>query len=86
VHQPTGYGPSTPQPFPRIPNVTSKNLTQAKRILRDAGFKVTVKKQNSITQKDGDIVSQDPPAGTEVRPGRTVTLVLIHNPCASSCY
>lgn len=67
------------QPFPKVPDVTSKNLTQAKRILRKAGFAVVVRKQNSTTKRHGDIISQNPPGGTEVRPGRTVTLVVIDN-------
>ena len=69
------------KPLPRIPNVRSKNLDQAKRTLRNADFKVSVRKRNSTTQRDGDIVSQNPPGGTQARPGRTVTLVVIHNVC-----
>ena len=66
------------QPFPKVPNVTSKNLTQARRTLRNAGFTVAIRKKNSTTQRDGDIVSQNPSGGTQARPGRTVTLVVIH--------
>jgi hypothetical protein len=69
------------QPFPRIPNVTTKKLTQARRILRNAGFRVAVKKQESTTQREGDIVSQNPPGGTEARPDRLVTLIVINNIC-----
>lgn len=69
------------QPLPRIPNVTTKNLTQARRILRNAASEVAVTKRDSTTQRDGDIVSQRPSGGTEARPGRTVTLVVIHNVC-----
>ena len=58
--------------------MTSKNLTQARRTLRNAGFTVAIRKQNSTTQRDGDIVSQTPPGGTQARPGRTVTLVVIN--------
>jgi beta-lactam-binding protein with PASTA domain len=69
------------QPLPRIPNVTTKNQTQAKRILKNAGFRVAVKKQNSTTQRDGDIVSQSPSGGTQARPDRLVTIVVINNTC-----
>ena len=69
------------QPFPRIPDVTAKNLTQARRILKNAGFSVTVKKQDSTTQREGDIVSQSPSGGTEARSDRLVTLVVINNVC-----
>ena len=79
VEQGTAVGLVVAQPFPRIPNVTAKNLRQAKRTLRNAGFNVDVKQQQSTTQRDGDIVSQRPSGGTEIRPGRTVTLVVINN-------
>jgi PASTA domain len=79
VEQGAAIGLVVAQPFPRIPNVTAKNLSQAKRTLRNAGFKVEVKQQQSTTQRDGDIVSQSPSGGTQIRPGRTVTLVVINN-------
>jgi PASTA domain len=79
VEQGTAVGLVVAQPFPRIPNVIAKNLSQAKRTLRNAGFNVDVKQQQSTTQRDGDIVSQRPSGGTQVRPGRTVTLVVINN-------
>jgi hypothetical protein len=71
------------QAFPRIPNVTSKNLVQARRILRNADFEVTVRKRDSTTQRDDDIVSESPSGGTEARPGRMVTLVVINNICTA---
>lgn len=79
VEQGTAVGLVVAHPFPRIPNVTAKNLSQAKRTLRNAGFNVEVKRQQSTTQRDGDIVSQRPSGGTQIRPGRTVTLVVINN-------
>ena len=79
VEQGTAIGLVVAQPFPRIPNVIAKNLSQAKRTLRNAGFNVDVEQQQSTTQRDGDIVSQRPSGGTQVRPGRTVTLVVINN-------
>ena len=69
------------KPFPRIPGVLSKNLSQAKRTLRGVGFDVDVLQRDSTTEPDGDVVLQRPPAGTEARPGRVVTLFVINNVC-----
>ncbi|HUF57956.1 MAG TPA: PASTA domain-containing protein [Actinomycetota bacterium] len=69
------------QPLPRVPRVIANNLAQAKRILRNAGYKVDVRQQNSTTARDGDLVTQTPAAGTGLRPGRTVRLVVINNIC-----
>ena len=69
------------EPLPVVPNVLSKNSDQAKRALRNAGYDVEVRKQESTTQPDNDVVAQNPSGGAELRPGRTVTITVINNVC-----
>jgi PASTA domain-containing protein len=42
---------------------------------------VDVRLQDSTPQRDGDIISQNPAGGTEARPGRVVSLIVINNIC-----
>jgi hypothetical protein len=63
------------QPLPTIPNVVGKDVHAATRILEGKNFDVRVKKQASSAAKDR-VLSQSPSAGTQARPGRTVTLTI----------
>jgi len=69
------------KPLPRVTNVVSKNRKQATQLLKKQGFVVVVHLQDSTTQPDGLVLSQSPAAGTELRPGRKVTLLVVNNVC-----
>lgn len=62
--------------YPQIPNIVGESLSQARRILKHAGFDVgDVRKQTSSQPKD-TVISQTPVAGTGAQPGRYVNLVI----------
>jgi hypothetical protein len=63
------------QPIPRVPNVVGLSQAKATARLKAAGYKVTVKKQES-SQPVGMVLSTSPPAGSERLSGRTVTIVV----------
>jgi beta-lactam-binding protein with PASTA domain len=63
------------QPLPKIPNVVGKTLANAKRALKNAGFKLGKVTLQTSSKKKGTVLAQSPDAGTSARPGRTVLLV-----------
>ncbi len=71
-------GPS-PVPVPRVTRLTEEEATS---VLTDAGFLVAVQEDVSDTVPRGEVISQDPPKGTEVQPGNTVTIVVSQGPPA----
>src|SRR5436190_9788954 len=58
-----------------VPGVVGKDKDAARGALEDAGFKVTVEKQESDKPKD-QVISQDPPANTGVNKGSRVTITI----------
>ncbi len=62
-------------PFPHTPNVAGDLLAQARQKLKDAGFSVQTKDLFS-SQRRGTVLGQHPAAGTQLRPGRAVSLTL----------
>lgn len=66
-----------PRPVPRVTRMTEE---QATNVLTDAGFLVAVEEEVSEEVPRGDVISQDPPKGTEVQPGNTVTIVVSLGP------
>ena len=63
-----------PQTTP-VPDVTGLTTADAKTTLTDAGFKVTVTKQDTDVQTfDGVVISQDPPGNTQQDPNTVITL------------
>lgn len=58
-----------------VPDVEAQRLAQARRDLRDAGLSVAVSKRPS-DETPGTVLAQRPIAGLDVRPGRTVRLVV----------
>lgn len=58
-----------------VPDVEGRRLAQARRDLRDAGLVVTVSKRPS-DETPGTVLAQRPISGIDVRPGRTVRLVV----------
>jgi hypothetical protein len=58
-----------------VPDVEGRRLTQARRDLREEGLSVTVSKRPS-DEPPGTVLAQRPISGLDVRPGRTVRLVV----------
>src|SRR5436190_3262353 len=58
-----------------VPPVVGKDKDAARGALEDAGFKVTVQKQESDAPKN-QVISQDPPANTGVNKGSRVTITI----------
>lgn len=63
-----------------VPNVAGRTEADARSLLEDAGFVVTVTYSESSTVTEGNVISQNPSAGTQVAPGTTVTLVVAKAP------
>jgi len=59
-----------------VPNVVNKSEDSARLSLIDAGFKVSVKTEESATVQTGYVISQSPGAGTDAQKGSTVTLTI----------
>lgn len=59
-----------------VPDVVGKSESEAEKLIRDAGLKVTHDTANSDTVADGDVISSNPVAGTEVDEGTSVTIVV----------
>ncbi len=60
-----------------VQDVTSQAEGQARRALERQGFRVQVVPQDTEDPTlDGIVISQDPPGGTELEPGETITLVV----------
>jgi serine/threonine-protein kinase len=61
----------------KVEDVTDKSEEQAKAILTSQGFKVSVRKGDTVpTDQAGKVKSQDPPGGTPLVKGKTVTIVV----------
>jgi resuscitation-promoting factor RpfB len=67
------------KPFPHVPGLVGQKVNGAKDDLRGAGFTVVVQLQESSTST-GTVLYTIPPAGTQVRPGATITLVVAKAP------
>jgi beta-lactam-binding protein with PASTA domain len=63
-----------------VPSVEGLSAAQASGRLRTAGFKPTSRAQPSSTTRPGDAIGTDPPAGTEVRLGKPVTVLVSSGP------
>ena len=64
-----------------IPDVSGKSLAEAKKTLKDAGFKTkTVSNSTRITSRTGIVIGTDPPAGTRVERGQSVTILVSSGP------
>ena len=60
-----------------VPNVVGKSLEDAQSILTNLGFKVEVgKEEYSSEYEKGEVIAQDPPAGTKRKTGYTVVLTI----------
>jgi len=59
-----------------VPDVTGQSRDSAEARLRDARFEVAVKEEDSEDVPEGDVISQDPAAGTKLPRGSTVTITV----------
>ena len=67
------------RPFPHVPGLAGQGAKSAKRELRSAGFTVLVQLQESSTSA-GTVLYSIPAAGSQVRPGATITIFVAKAP------
>ncbi len=72
-------------PAPKaVPDVTGQSQSDATSALDSAGFKVSATTQTSTATTAGNVISQDPGAGTTEPLGTTVTIVVASAPTTST--
>jgi eukaryotic-like serine/threonine-protein kinase len=72
-------------PAPKaVPDVTGQSQSDATSALETAGFKVSAATQTSSTATAGNVISQNPDAGTTEPPGTTVTIVVASAPATGT--
>src|SRR5439155_15712926 len=71
---------STGKELVAVPNVVGQAQDSAKGALQDAGFTVVVKQKTDDKIPAGNVISQDPAAGTKLAKGKTVTLTVSTGP------
>jgi len=60
-----------------VPDVTSLDLGSAEQTLHDSGFNARVLYQDTPDpNSDGLVLAEDPPGGTQLKPGSPVTLTV----------
>ncbi len=59
-----------------VPDVVGKTEDQARKLIQDAGFEVSVVRDSTTEAKKGIVLDQSPKAGSEEDKGRTVTIVV----------
>ena len=59
-----------------VPDVVGKTEDQARRLIQDAGFEVSVVRDSTTEAKKGTVLDQSPKAGSKEDQGRTVTIVV----------
>ncbi|MBW3574470.1 MAG: Stk1 family PASTA domain-containing Ser/Thr kinase [Actinobacteria bacterium] len=57
-----------------VPNVEGQPQDRARTILEDAGLEVSLRSEENPDVPEGEVFAQDPPAGTVVQEGDTVTI------------
>ena len=71
------YWVSSGKPLVSVPDLSGRSQGDAQTALTDAGLVVgTVSTETSTTVPSGDVISQDPPAGTRVDDGSAVSIVV----------
>jgi len=60
----------------KVPSLVNQNVTQAQNALTSAGLTPSVRTNSNATQPAGTVIKQHPAAGTLVKPGSTVTIVV----------
>jgi serine/threonine-protein kinase len=64
----------------QVPEVKGRRRSEARKALQDAGFEITEKRRSSTTIGENRAISTNPPAGSQVEGGQTVTLVISTGP------
>ena len=59
-----------------VPDVVGKTEDQARKLIQDAGFEVSVVRDSTTEAKKGTVLDQSPKAGSKEDQGRTVTIVV----------
>jgi len=68
-----------------VPNVVGKSLSSASQLLKSAGLVVgTVTDQSSSSVANGDVIAQNPSAGTSSQAGASVDLVVSTGPATAA--
>ncbi len=60
----------------KVPSLVNQNVTQAQNALTAAGLTPAVRTNSNSTAPAGTVIKENPPAGTSVSAGSTVTLVV----------
>ncbi len=74
---------SSGPPDVAVPNVAGFTVTKASNTLGQDGLEVSTKDEASDTVPSGQVIRTDPPAGTEVAKGETITLIVSNGPSTS---
>jgi serine/threonine-protein kinase len=76
VGRPVGQPkPAPKEGFVLMPNVGGMDEKEARKTLEDAGFKVSIERDEAPGRK-GQVIDQNPAAGDTVRPERTVQITI----------
>ncbi|MFW6090247.1 MAG: Stk1 family PASTA domain-containing Ser/Thr kinase [Actinomycetota bacterium] len=59
-----------------VPNVEGDTRDEARDALVDEGFEVEEQEQSSSEVEEGRVIETDPPGGTTVEPGSTITIIV----------
>ena len=59
-----------------VPDVVGKTENQARQLLEEAGFQVSVLPDNASTEDKGKVTQQSPGPGTPLNSGSTVTILV----------
>jgi serine/threonine-protein kinase len=68
-----------PKQLGEVPDVMGMTVEDAKKALKDAGFRANVQESPS-DQAQGTVIQQNPPAGKPLAPGTAVTIVVSTGP------
>jgi len=63
-----------------VPGVVGRKQDVAEQMMKDAGFKTDVRRENSDTVAKGRVISTSPGENTQLEKGRTVVLVVSEGP------
>jgi serine/threonine-protein kinase len=63
-----------------VPSLEGRSQEEAEQALRDAGFQPEVERQYSDDVERGQVIGTEPPAGTVIERGTTVTLLVSRGP------
>lgn len=59
-----------------VPGVVNRTEAEASKAIRDAGLTVKVDERRGLNVSDGQVTSQNPPAGDQVLEGSTVIIIV----------